>query len=261
MKKRQKRSSSHVTEEQAFLAAYDASRFPHPSITVDVALVTADANGLGAVLIQRAEHPDRGKWSLPGGFVQMDEALDDAAARVLRTKAGVDGIFLEQLYTFGKPNRDPRTRVITIAYYALVDAAKLPANHENETGPRLATLRVPWEGEQGGRVQAIGQKGKALPLAFDHGEILGLVVQRLRGKLDYAPIGFELLPRKFTLRQLQVIHETIIGRPLNKDSFRRRMLATEMLAPTGQLEKDVGHRPAELYRFRRGSRRVKGTMR
>lgn len=235
-------------EEQEFLAHYDASRFPHPSVTADVALLTADRGRLKALLIQRQEHPDRGKWSLPGGFVQMDESLDEAAARTLETKAGVRGVFLEQLYTFGRPDRDPRTRVITVAHYALVDAARLG---KKENGIRLAALHVPWKGECGGPVQALDEQGHELPLAFDHAEILGLVVQRLRGKLDYAPIGFELLPPKFTLRELQSIHETILGRKLNKDSFRRRMLASGLIAPTGERETGVGYRPAELYRFKR----------
>ena len=253
MKKQRRRSRAGA--EQAFLASYDASQFPHPSISVDVALVTVDEAGLRAVLIERAEHPDLGKWSLPGGFVQMDESLDAAAERVLQTKVGVGGIYLEQLYTFGQADRDPRTRVITVAYYALVDARKLAGIRGIDQGIRLGTLRVPWKGEQGGRIEAFDETGNIFPLAFDHAEILGLVVQRLRGKLDYAPIGFELLPRLFTLRQLQLIHETILGRRLNKDSFRRRMLATQLLAPTGKLEKGVGHRPAELYRFKRAGHR------
>ena len=246
-----KRGTQRVDAEQAFLAAYDASQFPHPSLTVDVALVAVDQQGLRAVLIRRAEHPDRGCWSLPGGFVQMDESLDDAADRALRTKVGVSGIFLEQLYTFGQPDRDPRTRIITVAYYALVDAARLSVAVGDQL--RLGILQVPWQGEQGGSVQAYDEDGAAMSLAFDHADILGLVVQRLRGKLDYAPIGFELLPRRFTLRQLQLIHETILGRRLNKDSFRRRMLATGLLAATGKMEQGVGHRPAELYRFKRSA--------
>src|SRR5688500_18826131 len=104
-------SKQTLSDEQAFLATYDSAQFPHPSVAVDVALSTAADGQLRAVLLQRAEHPDLGKWNLPGGFVRMEESLDDAAARVLRTKVGIEGIFLEQLYTFGQPNRDPRTRV------------------------------------------------------------------------------------------------------------------------------------------------------
>jgi 8-oxo-dGTP diphosphatase len=248
MQSQHRTEPSRPTEEQAFLAAYDAAQFPHPSVAVDVALVTVEAGRLRAVLIERTEHPDLGKWSLPGGFVGMEESLDQAAERVLRTKVGVQGIFLEQLYTFGRPDRDPRTRVIAVAYYALVNAARL--QNLVAVGPKLATLHVPWKGEQGGKAEAKRDDQRRLPLAFDHAEMLGLVVQRLRGKLDYAPIGFELLPSEFTLRDLQTIHETIHGRTLNKDSFRRRLLASGLTEPTGKMEADVGHRPAELYRFR-----------
>lgn len=247
--KRQQRSNDRL--ELEFLASYDASVFPHPSVTVDVALLTVDAGTLKVPLLKRTEHPDRGKWSLPGGFVQMHESIDDAAARVLGSKAGTKEIFLEQLYTFGAPDRDPRTRVITVAYYALVDPSRLNLVHSNINACRLAELRVSWQGEFGGAVQAFDEQDNQLPLAFDHDEILGLVVKRLRGKLNYAPIGFELLPRKFTLRQLQSIHETILDRTHNKDSFRRRMLDSGLIVPTGQRESDVGHRPAELYRFKK----------
>jgi 8-oxo-dGTP diphosphatase len=240
-------NSAANIQEQAFLAEYDAAQFPHPSVTVDVALLTADGGRLRAVLMKRDAHPDLGKWALPGSFVRMDESLEHAAERVLATKVGLSGIFLEQLYTFGQPERDPRTRVITIAYYALVDAARLAVALKADV--QLADLRIPWEGEAGGAVEALAEDGQLKPLAFDHAEILGLVVQRLRGKLDYAPIGFELLPREFTLRDLQTIHETILGRPLNKDSFRRRLLDSGLIVPTGKLEQGVGHRPAELYRF------------
>lgn len=242
--------------EQEFLASYDASQFPHPSVSVDVAIVTVDEARLRAVLVQRVEHPALHAWSLPGGFVRMDESLDDAATRLLKTKAGIGGVFLEQLYTFGQPDRDPRTRVITVAYYALVDSERLRRDLQNESGGQLITLEVPWKGESGGPVAARNDDGESISLAFDHADILGMIVQRLRGKLDYAPIGFELLPRHFTLRQLQTIHETILDRPQNKDSFRRRMIASGLIAPTGQREKAVGHRPAELYRFnRRASRK------
>jgi 8-oxo-dGTP diphosphatase len=257
---RQPKLSHGQSDEQAFLAAYDAAKFPHPSVAVDVALVTAAAGRLQAALIERTEHPELGKWALPGGFVRMDESLDEAATRVLENKVGVEGIFLEQLYTFGRPDRDPRTRVISVAYYALVSADKLEPialQSSKAGGVQLAELHVPWEGEHGGRAEARDEAGRRLPLAFDHAQMLGLVVQRLRGKLDYAPIGFELLPRQFTLRELQNIHETILGRRLNKDSFRRRLSASGLIEATGRLEQEVGHRPAELYRFRPERRRAK----
>jgi len=240
---------SRSAEERQFLAEYDAGRFQRPSVTVDVALVTAGQGVLRALLIKRTDHPFRGHWGLPGGFVQLDESLDDAASRVLAAKAGVKNIFLEQLYTLGQVDRDPRTRVITVAYYALIDRQQLARDWKSTDNVQLVALRVPWKGERGGKVDAVDDQGQPLEVAFDHSEILGLVVKRLRGKLAYAPLGFELLPPRFTLRDLQDIHETILGRKLNKDSFRRSMLASGLIAATGKREDDVGHRPAELYRF------------
>ncbi|MDB4453819.1 NUDIX hydrolase [Planctomycetota bacterium] len=231
------------SEDAQFLAGYDASEFERPSVAVDVALLTVHEGGLRVLLVERVEPPQRGAWALPGGFVGMNESLDDAAARVLRDKGGLEGIFLEQLYSFGSLGRDPRTRVISVAYVALVDHARLEA-----TGRPLAELQVPWEGEEGGPVEVEG-----MDLAFDHAEILGAAVKRLRGKLDYAALGFQLLPDRFTLRDLQTVHETILGRELNKDSFRRRMLATGLIEPTGEREQNVLHRPAELYRIHQAS--------
>jgi len=236
-------------EEAAFLAAYDAAEFPHPSVTVDVAPVTTADGALHALLVRRTDHPAKGKWALAGGFVGMKESLDDAAARVLATKAGLSGIFLEQLYTFGDVDRDPRTRVISVAYYALVDDARLRRAKPEKGEAAIARIDVPWEGETSGRVRALDADGGELPLAFDHADVLGLVVKRLRGKLDYAPIGFQLLPRRFTLRQLQEVHEAILGRKHNKDSFRRSVLARGVVAATGEMERDVPYRPAELYRY------------
>ena len=237
----------HEESEEAFLESYDAEAFAHPSVTVDVVLIVARDEALWTLLLERDEHPFRGCWALPGGFVRLEESLDRAAARVLSAKAGLEGFFLEQLYTFGRPDRDPRTRVITVAYYALVAGERLAGIRGD--GMELARIDVPWEGETGGSVTAIGAGNEPLELAFDHGEILGAAVQRLRGKLDYSSIGFQLLPERFTLRQLQTVHETILGRSLNKDSFRRRLLASRQLETTGDKERQVGYRPAALYRF------------
>jgi 8-oxo-dGTP diphosphatase len=238
-------------EELEFLAAYDASEFPHPSLAVDVVLLSVWEGELRALLVRRDEHPAKGRWALPGGFVALDESLEQAAARVLASKAGLEGVFVEQLYTFGAVDRDPRTRVITVAYYALVHHARLASARPGNDGSRVAVLDVPWTGVAGGAVGARDEDGAALPLAFDHDVILGVAAQRLRGKLDYAPIGFELLPEQFTLRQLQHVHETVLGHAVNKDSFRRRMLASGQVEATGERERDVLHRPAELYRFAR----------
>ncbi|MCB9762410.1 MAG: NUDIX hydrolase [Alphaproteobacteria bacterium] len=229
-------------EEQAFLAAYDPGVFPRPSVATDVVVLTVREGRLVVALYQRAEHPHRGRWALPGGFVRMDEALSTAARRLLRDKVGVQGVFLEQLYTFGDPGRDPRMRIITVAYLALVPPARLQV----EKGA-LAAVEVDWAGEAGGPARAIGPDGAALPIAFDHADILGLAVQRLRGKLRYSPVAYAMLPPRFTLRALQSVHEAILGEALSKPAFRRRLLATGELRATGELESDVDHRPAELY--------------
>jgi 8-oxo-dGTP diphosphatase len=179
----------------------------------------------------------------------MDESLEWAAARVLSAKTGLEGVFLEQLYTFGAPGRDPRTRVLSVAYYALVDRERFAGVKLEAKDATLARIQVPWQGEEGGPVSVLSPTGKALELAFDHSDILALSVKRLRGKLDYSPVAFQLLPECFTLFQLQKIHETVLGRKLNKDSFRKRLLATGLLAPTGEAQQEVDHRPAALYRY------------
>jgi 8-oxo-dGTP diphosphatase len=182
----------------------------------------------------------------------------------LADKAGLTDVFVEQLYTFGEPGRDPRGRIVTVAHVALVDAARFCA------APLLRRLvRVPWSGETGGDVDVVDigaaaaacddaavdavDAAAACDVAFDHASIIGMAVKRLRGKLDYTPVGFQLLPAEFTLRQLQDIHEAVRGDVVNKDSFRRRMLASGHLEATGNHERGVTWRPAELYRFVRRS--------
>jgi 8-oxo-dGTP diphosphatase len=244
-------TSGGTAGEEAFLAAYDASQYAGPSVAVDVVLLTVRDAGLWTLLGRRQEHPAKDLWALPGGFVGIDESLDAAAARVLTEKVGLADVFSEQLYTFGSPDRDPRTRVISVAYYALVepDVLELASAARPDAGLRLVRLAVPWQGEAGGPVDALDADGSALPLAFDHAEILGMAVKRIRGKLDYAPIGFELLPTAFSLRDLRIVHEAILGRALNKDSFRRRILDRGLVVATGERAAGVGHRPPELYRF------------
>jgi len=233
--------------EAAFLADYDVSKFERPSVAVDVVVMTASGGALKALVYKRAEHPHRGRYALPGGFIRMDESLEQAARRLLRDKAGLSDVFIEQLYTFGDVRRDPRARVLSVSYVALVHAEKL-ANHAPKDVV-VAELVVPFAGETGGPVEGHTASGELLPLAFDHALILGMAVKRLRGKLDYTPVGFQLLPDEFRLRDLQDVHETIRGEPVNKDSFRRRMLASGLIEATGAREADVSNRPAELYRF------------
>ncbi len=226
--------------------------FPRPAVSVDVAALSAHEGHLWALVIKRRKAPYRESWALPGGFIGMQESLDQAAQRLLSDEAGLKDVYLEQLYTFGEPDRDPRARVITVAYYALVAWRRLQHLQSKEQ-PTLMRLDVEWSGETGGPVDLLDEGGKRQAIAFDHTDILGMAVKRIRGKLDYVPIGFQLLPERFTLRQLQQVHETILGNPLNKDSFRRRMLSSGLLEATGEREQDVDHRPAELYRFTRRS--------
>lgn len=247
-----KTAGKPAESEAAFLAGYDLTAFERPSVAVDIVVLGFARRSLSVAVYQRAEHPHRGRYALPGGFVRMDESLDAAAARLLHGKAGLRGVLIEQLYTFGAPGRDPRGRVIAVAYSALVDAARL-ARATTAPGARVATVRVPWPGETGGPVELFDHTGSALPLAFDHADVLGMAVKRLRSKLDDGPVGFQLLPEEFTLRALQDVHEAVRGEAVNKDSFRRRMLASGFLEATGAHERDASHRPAELYRFVRRS--------
>jgi 8-oxo-dGTP diphosphatase len=228
----------------------ELERYPRPSVAVDVVALTVEDGQLHVALYKRKDAPDRGHWALPGGFMHIDESLEEAANRLMAQKVGLGGIFLEQLYTFGDLGRDPRGRVLTVSYYALVDAKRFHVVGKMVSPARIV---VPWPGETGGPVEVVGEGARVLPLFLDHADIVGLAVKRLRGKLDYSPVGFQLLPAEFTLRQLQEIHEAVRGEPLNKDSFRRRMLASGLLEATGAREREVSYRPAELYRFTRRS--------
>jgi ADP-ribose pyrophosphatase YjhB (NUDIX family) len=243
------------SEERDFLDQYDAAQYERPSVTVDLVLMSVLKSELHVLLLRREQMPAKGKWALPGGFVAIDESLDDAARRILKDKARVGSAYLEQLYTFGELKRDPRTRIITVAYFALLPASRFEGALKASPDLSLAKLMVRWEGETGGAVEACSDDGKKLALAFDHAEILGLAVKRLRGKLDYSEVGFELLPPRFTLRQLQEIHEAILSVRFNKPAFRRRILDKKILEPTGLYEDGVTFRPAELYRFVRAKLR------
>ena len=241
--------------EAEFLARYDPADFERPALTVDLVLLSLREGRPAALLRQRSEFPFLGCWALPGGFVGLGETVDAAAERVLREKAGLNDVHLEQLYTFGALDRDPRMRIVTVAYLALMPEQAFAEALADQSELSEAVLDVPWAGETGGPVAARSTKprtrGEPLPLAFDHADILALAMLRLRGKLDYSEIGFALLPEQFTLRQLQDVHEAILGTALNKPAFRRRMLDRGWLAPTGSREAGTSFRPAELYRFQR----------
>jgi len=222
-----------------------------PDVTVDVVLLSISSNGsLLTLLTQRDEDPFKNAWALPGVFVGRNETLENAAARALRDKAGIAGdVFVEQLFTFGSLNRDPRDRIISVAYYALVPEGRFITAVARNAGAVIAHIDVPWTGVSGGTVQVRNEADKKLKLAFDHDRIIGIAVQRIRGKLNYAPIGFELLPDEFTLFELQHIHEAVLGHNINKDSFRRKMLASGLVEETGRRRGGTAYRPAALYSF------------
>ena len=246
----EERAPSGGQTEAEFLAGYDLTRFDRPSVAVDVAVLTAGREGLRVVVYRRTEHPALGRYALPGGFVRLDESLEAAAARLLRDKTGLERVFIEQVRTFGEPGRDPRGRIIAVGYYALVH----PRRFDEVSAARGATAAVVRMREGKRDAEILDAGGAALPLAFDHGAMLGAAVERLRDDLDRSAAGFQLLPPAFTLRALQDVHEAVRGEVLNKDSFRRRLLAAGVLEATGKREQDTQHRPAELYRFARRRR-------
>lgn len=222
---------------------------PRPAVTVDLVLISI-VNGAPAILLMRRDDDvGSGRWALPGGFVNIDEAVDATAERILRDKANMSGAYIEQLFTFGCVNRDPRMRVITVAYFGLLPPERFARPLQGKDDLELARVEVPWTSEFGGPVRAIGLNGE-LALAFDHADILATAILRLRGKLDYSPVGFALLPELFTLRQLQDVHEAILGVKLNKPAFRRRMLDRGWLEATGLRETGSSYRPAELFRYK-----------
>jgi len=208
-------------------------RHPRPALTVDCIVFGLDAQQeLKVMLIQRDIPPFEGQWAIPGGFVRMDETLEQAALRELQEETGIHDLFLEQLYTFGDINRDPRDRTITVAYYALINLV------EQEILAATDAREANWFA-----ISAIPK------LAFDHDQILQTAIARLRGKIRYEPIGFELLPKKFTLTQLQKLYEIVLARQLDKRNFRKKILSMDLLIDTNELETGVSHRAAKLYRF------------
>jgi 8-oxo-dGTP diphosphatase len=238
--------SARSGADDALLGGHDGGQPARLAVAVDVVLISTHDRGLRTLLVHRGEAPYRGRHALPGGFVGADESLSDAAARTCRTKVGFDDVFLEQLFTFGETRRDPRTRVLSVTYYALIEESRF--GRLASRGPTtVATLRVPWKGERGGAVALVDDRNRPLPMAFDHDRILGLVVKRLRGKVAYMPIALALVRPSFTLLALRRVYEAILGHAVNKDSFRRKLQATGWIRPTGKWQSGVLHRPAELY--------------
>lgn len=200
-------------------------------LTVDIVIFTIEQGALKVLLVKRGIEPFAGQYAIPGGFVLENESLDQAAMRELREETGVADVYLEQLYSFGDPKRDPRGRVITVAYYALISAehSQLRAGSDAAAAAWFAVDAVP-------------------DLAFDHPKIVAYAVERLRNKLEYTTVGFQLLPEKFSLSELQEVYQAILGKKLDKRNFRRKLALLNILKPTSKYRRD-GRKPARLYRF------------
>ena len=222
---------ARIREVNAMPYSYE---FERPGLAVDCVIfgLDLDEENLKVMLIERDLAPFAGMWAIPGGFVRPSETLGQAAERELREETGIADVFLEQLYTFGDPGRDPRGWIVSVAYYALVS----PEKHEI-----VATTDAR---------QARWFPVTALPrLAFDHDHILRAALERVRGKLTYAPIGFELLPDKFTVKQLQKLYEIVLGERLDNRNFRKKIFSMDVLRELDEMQKGVPHRAARLYKF------------
>ncbi|HEY4721901.1 MAG TPA: NUDIX domain-containing protein [Anaerolineae bacterium] len=205
--------------------------FPKPAVTVDVVSLTLRGDDLQVLLIKRDIAPYRGRWAIPGGFVHIDESLENAARRELSAETGVSDVYLEQLFTFGDPARDPRGRVISVAYIALLPVPLAVRSGSDARAARWWPI-------------------KSLPaLAFDHTRILQVALTRLRYKIEYSAVGFRLLPETFTLSELQRAYEIVLDELLDKRNFRRRIIQAEVIEPVDGVRSGEG-RPARLYRFR-----------
>lgn len=286
-----------LTEEE-FLEKYDADVFKKPSFTVDMLIFTVTdeekenyrrlpEKSLKILLVKRGNHPYIGKWALPGGFISVDESLDEAAARVLKTETNIDDIYMEQLYTWGEVGRDLRTRVISSSYMALVDSNNLniKAGSDEEDArwfnvkynlleekkvavekgyiyERIVEIKL-WNGseELSSRIKiteningtVTRELMETTGIAFDHGKFIEYGIDRLRNKIEYTSLAFNLMPELFTLTELQQVYEVIQGKELLAAAFRRKIV--NMVIETEEFTKDAGHRPSKLFKYNSGWRR------
>lgn len=286
-----------LTEEE-FLKQYDANMYSKPSFTVDMLIFTVvneekenyrrlPEKSLKILLVKRGDHPYIGKWALPGGFVAVEESLDEAALRILRAETNIDDIYMEQLYTWGEINRDPRTRVISSSYMALVDSSSLiikAGNDETDASwfninynllqekklsvekgyiyEQIVEIKLWNESEElyskikitenlDGKVNR--EIIETVGIAFDHGKFIEYAINRLRKKIEYTSLAFNLMPELFTLTELQQVYEVIQGKELLAAAFRRKI--ANMVIETNQFTKDAGHRPSKLFRYNSGWKR------
>ena len=205
-------------------------RYPHPAVTTDCVIFGFDGERLQVLLIERGIEPYKGKWAFPGGFLKMDETAEEGARRELKEETGLDGAYMEQFHTFSAPERDPRERVITIAYYALVNIQEVKGGDDAASARWFPLDDIP-------------------SLAFDHDYILRMATQRLREQIHFQPIGFELLPEKFTLKELQLLYEAILGINFDRRNFSKKMMHLEILIDLEETVWPTPKREAKLYKF------------
>lgn len=206
----------------------------YPKVAVDVVILSIIEKNLCGVLIQIKNPPFENCWAFPGGLVKTDESLDQAAARVLKEKTGIGNVYMEQLYTFGEVDRDIRSRAVSVVYYALIDSRGIKLSTKEDKYKDIKWMPI-----------------KNLPrLAYDHNDIAKLALSRLKNKLAYMNIVYSLLPKTFTLSQLQEVYEIILGKKLDKRNFRKKIFSLKLLRATDLYAKDGAHRPAALYEFK-----------
>ncbi len=211
----------------------DIKKYQKPSVTADIVVFTIKDDDLKILLIKRNLEPFSNSWALPGGFVRIHESLEDAAKRELAEETGVKDVYLEQLYTFGDPERDPRGRVITVTYMALIDSEKIDLKAATDAS------------------EAQWFSVKKLPeLAFDHKKIFEYAVQRLKWKFEYTTVAFSLLPKRFTISQIQKIYEIVFDREFDKRNFNKKILSLDILKDEG-LNRDVPYRPPMMYSLKK----------
>jgi 8-oxo-dGTP diphosphatase len=211
--------------------------YPHPAVSTDVVLFTIRDGRLQLLLIRRGGEPFKGHWALPGGFLDIDEDLEECALRELEEETGGSGVYLEQLRTYGRPGRDPRERVISVAYYALAPSERL-------------TIKAASDAAEASWFPA----AELPPLAFDHAQIIQTAHERLVAKLDYSTIAFQFMPERFTLSELQQVYEILLDAELDKRNFRKWAQALEQIEETGKQRRQGSHRPARLYRLKHPDR-------
>lgn len=204
--------------------------YPHPSVTTDCVIFGFDGSNLQVLLVERGVEPYKGRWALPGGFMKMDESADECARRELKEETGLEAAYVKQFHTFSAPDRDPRERVVTIAYYALVRLQEVQGGDDAARAQWFALDDVP-------------------SLAFDHDVILRRAEYELRHQIHFEPIGFELLPEKFTMKALQQLYEAILNVKFDRRNFYNKMLHLGILTQLDETVKNSPKKEAFLYRF------------